>query len=132
MHADAGVRHTDHAWLMVVPSTLHADKAFSGVPGRNRPDFIAIVSLFNFWSLLSFPCPEMIGEYNVCFIEPLLVKVKPTNWHAQMCFCLICVVGQNPPTGVDRQHESREARSIYLSALQLARALRLRFVGRAT
>jgi hypothetical protein len=42
------------------------------------------------------------------------------------------VVGQNPLTGVDRQHESREARSLYLSALQLTRALRLRFVGRAT
>jgi hypothetical protein len=42
------------------------------------------------------------------------------------------VVGQNPPTGVDRQHESRDAWSLYLSALQLTRALRLRFVGRAT
>jgi hypothetical protein len=41
------------------------------------------------------------------------------------------VVGQNPPTGVDRQHESREARSLYLLALQLTRALRLRFVGHA-
>jgi hypothetical protein len=41
------------------------------------------------------------------------------------------VVGQNPPTGVDRQHKSREARSLYLSALQLARAMRLRFIGRA-
>jgi hypothetical protein len=39
------------------------------------------------------------------------------------------VVGQNPPTGVDRQHESREAQSLYPSALQLTRALRLRFVG---
>jgi hypothetical protein len=45
---------------------------------------------------------------------------------------LFPVVGQNPPMGVDRQHESREARSLYLSALQLAHALRLRFVGRAT
>jgi hypothetical protein len=44
----------------------------------------------------------------------------------------LSVVGQNPPTGVDRQHESREARSLYLSALQLTCALRLRFVGRAT
>jgi hypothetical protein len=42
------------------------------------------------------------------------------------------VVGQNPPTGVDRQHESWEARSLYLSVLQLTRALRLRFVGCAT
>jgi hypothetical protein len=42
------------------------------------------------------------------------------------------VVGQNPPTGVDRQHKSREAWSLYPSALQLTRALRLRFVGRAT
>jgi hypothetical protein len=42
------------------------------------------------------------------------------------------VVGLNPPTGVDRQHESQEARSLYLSALQLTRALRLEFVGRAT
>jgi hypothetical protein len=41
------------------------------------------------------------------------------------------VVGQNPPTGVDRQHESREARSLYPSALQLAHNLMLRFVGRA-
>jgi hypothetical protein len=31
-----------------------------------------------------------------------------------------------------RQHESREAGSLYPSALQLARALRLEFVGRAT
>jgi hypothetical protein len=42
---------------------------------------------------------------------------------------LECVDGQNPPTGVNRQHESQEARSPYLPALQLARALRLRFVG---
>jgi hypothetical protein len=42
------------------------------------------------------------------------------------------VVGLNPPTGVDRQHESREARSLYPLALQLTRALRLEFVGRAT
>jgi hypothetical protein len=35
-------------------------------------------------------------------------------------------------TGVDRQHKSREAQSLYPSALQLARALRLRFVGHAT
>jgi hypothetical protein len=32
--------------------------------------------------------------------------------------------------GVDRQHESQEARSLYPSALQLTRALRLEFVGR--
>jgi hypothetical protein len=42
------------------------------------------------------------------------------------------VVDQNPPTGVDRQHESREARSLYLSALQPARALRLTLAGHAT
>jgi hypothetical protein len=42
------------------------------------------------------------------------------------------VVSQNPPTGVDRQHESREARSLYPSALQLTRALRLKFIGHAT
>jgi hypothetical protein len=42
------------------------------------------------------------------------------------------VVGLNPPTGVDKQHESREARSLYPSALQLTRALRLEFIGRAT
>jgi hypothetical protein len=54
-----------------------------------------------------------------------LVQQLPQSNHA-------VVVGQNPQMGVDRQHESREARSLYLSALQLARALRLRFVGRAT
>jgi hypothetical protein len=43
-----------------------------------------------------------------------------------------CVVGLNPLTGIDRQHESWEARSLDQSALQLARALRLEFVGRAT
>jgi hypothetical protein len=43
-----------------------------------------------------------------------------------------CVVGQNPPTGVDREYESREAQSLYPSALQLACALRLRFIGHAT
>jgi hypothetical protein len=42
------------------------------------------------------------------------------------------VVSLNPPMGVDRQHESREAQSLYPSALQLACALRLEFVGRAT
>jgi hypothetical protein len=42
------------------------------------------------------------------------------------------VVGLNPMTGVDRKHESREARSLYPSALQLACALRLEFIGRAT
>jgi hypothetical protein len=42
------------------------------------------------------------------------------------------VVGQDPLTGVDRQHKSREARSLYLSALQLARDLMLKFIGRAT
>jgi hypothetical protein len=44
----------------------------------------------------------------------------------------VCVVGQDPLMGVDRQHESQEPRSIYPSALQLARTLKLRFVGRAT
>jgi hypothetical protein len=39
------------------------------------------------------------------------------------------VVSQNPPTGVDRQHESREARSLYPLALQLVRDLMLRFIG---
>jgi hypothetical protein len=43
-----------------------------------------------------------------------------------------CVVGQDPPTDVDRQHKSWEARSLYPSALQLARTLRLRFVGSTT
>jgi hypothetical protein len=42
------------------------------------------------------------------------------------------VVSLNPPTGVDRQHESREAQSLYPSALQIIRALRLEFVGHAT
>jgi hypothetical protein len=42
------------------------------------------------------------------------------------------VVGQNPPTGVDMQHKSWEAQRLYLLALQLTRALRLKFVGRAT
>jgi hypothetical protein len=42
------------------------------------------------------------------------------------------VVGLNPPTGVGRQHNSREARSPYLSALQLTRTMRLEFIGRAT
>jgi hypothetical protein len=42
------------------------------------------------------------------------------------------VVGQDPPTGVDRQHKSQEAWSLYPSARQFARALRLRFVGHAT
>jgi hypothetical protein len=49
-----------------------------------------------------------------------------------VCIGLKTVVGQDPPTGVDWQHESREAQSLYLSAQQLARALRLRFIGRAT
>jgi hypothetical protein len=40
-----------------------------------------------------------------------------------------CVVGLNPPTGADMQHGSREARSLYPSFLQLARVLRLEFVG---
>jgi hypothetical protein len=34
------------------------------------------------------------------------------------------VVSLNPPTGIDRQHESQEARSLYPSALQLARVTR--------
>jgi hypothetical protein len=42
------------------------------------------------------------------------------------------VVSQNRPMGVDRQHESREAESLYPSTLPLTRALRLKFVGRAT
>jgi hypothetical protein len=42
------------------------------------------------------------------------------------------VVGLNPPTGIDGQHESREARSLYASALQPARALRLEFVVSGT
>jgi hypothetical protein len=43
----------------------------------------------------------------------------------------VSVVEQDPPTGVDRQHKSQEAQSLYPSALQLTRSLRLRFVGRA-
>jgi hypothetical protein len=42
------------------------------------------------------------------------------------------VVGQNPPTDIDRQHESREAQSLYPSALQLTRAPMMKFVGCAT
>jgi hypothetical protein len=42
------------------------------------------------------------------------------------------VVDQNPPTGVDRQQESREARSLYPLTPQLAQDLMLRFIGRAT
>jgi hypothetical protein len=42
------------------------------------------------------------------------------------------VVSQNPLTGAGRQHESQEARSLYPSALQLTRALKMKFVGRAT
>jgi hypothetical protein len=38
----------------------------------------------------------------------------------------------DPLTGIDRQHESREAWSLYPSALQLTRALRLRFIRHAT
>jgi hypothetical protein len=45
---------------------------------------------------------------------------------------MVSVVGQDPPTGVDMQHENREARSLYPSALQLAHDLMLRFVGHAT
>jgi hypothetical protein len=40
-----------------------------------------------------------------------------------------CVVFQNPPMGVDRQHGSQEAQSLYSSAQQLARDLMLKFVG---
>jgi hypothetical protein len=43
----------------------------------------------------------------------------------------VTVVGLNPSTIVDRQHESREARNLYPSALQLTHALRLEFVRRA-
>jgi hypothetical protein len=42
------------------------------------------------------------------------------------------VVGLNPLMGVDRQHESWEGWSLYPSALQLTRALRLEFIGHAT
>jgi hypothetical protein len=50
----------------------------------------------------------------------------------QDLFWKVFVVGQNPLTGVDRQYESREAQSLYPLALQLARALGLKFVGHAT
>jgi hypothetical protein len=43
-----------------------------------------------------------------------------------------CVVGQDSPMSVDRQHESREAQSLYPSALQIACDLLLRFVECAT
>jgi hypothetical protein len=44
----------------------------------------------------------------------------------------VVLSAKNPPTGIDRQHESQEARSLYPSALQLTRDLMLRFIGRAT
>jgi hypothetical protein len=59
---------------------------------------------------------------NVCIVHDIISKNST----------LIIVVGLNPSMGIDRQHESRESRSLYPSALQLARALRLEFVGRAT
>jgi hypothetical protein len=65
----------------------------------------------------------------------LLKKEDKFQWtqEAQEAFEeLKTVVSQNPPMGVDRQHESQEARSLYPSSLQLARALRLKFVGHAT
>jgi hypothetical protein len=57
---------------------------------------------------------------------------NPRKCHILAQLDVTVVVGQDPPTGIDRQHESREARSLYLSALQLTHVLRLRFVGRAT
>jgi hypothetical protein len=58
---------------------------------------------------------------NVCIVHDIISENST----------LIIVVALNPSMGIDRQHESREARSLYPLALQLARALRLEFVGRA-
>jgi hypothetical protein len=62
-------------------------------------------------------------DQNIVQAISLLIDVKAR---------FVSAVSLNPPTGVDRQHESWEAQSLYPSALQLARTLRLEFVGRAT
>jgi hypothetical protein len=63
---------------------------------------------------------------------PANVIIDTTPGHSNFFIMLDIVVSQDPPTSVDRQHESWEARSLYPSALQLARDLMLGFVGHAT
>jgi hypothetical protein len=80
-------------------------------------------------------CTYLLSE-NVLFVLSIqggvLLFVSSYFEYIRISNFLKCVVSLNPLTGVDRQHQSREARSLYPSALQPTRTLRLEFVGRAT
>jgi hypothetical protein len=66
------------------------------------------------------------SPFDIPTTEADIVNIEGPTEHARMC------CRQDPPTGVDRHHESREARSLYPLALQLTRDLMLRFIGCAT
>jgi hypothetical protein len=61
-----------------------------------------------------------------------LIKLVCSNGLTRAYSKVLTIVGPNPPTGVDKQHESREAQSLYPSAMQLTCTVRLKFIGRAT
>jgi hypothetical protein len=82
-------------------------------------------------NFILWPCKDIIIKtYSSSIILPLSREDEDTPTSQNTIH--ITVVSQDPPTGVNRQHESQEARSLYPSALQLTRDLMLRFIGSAT
>jgi hypothetical protein len=86
----------------------------------------ALISL-NFYLCSGVSSSYVTGSpFDIPMTEVDVVGVECPTGLARMC------CQPKPPTGVDRQHESQEARSLYPSALQLTRALRLEFIGHAS
>jgi hypothetical protein len=68
--------------------------------------------------IFAYPFITVLSLLLPCIIILFLHLLSTNHKCTQPCyFPPATVVSQDPPMGIDRQHESQEARSLYLSAL---------------